>query len=317
MREKKRVGVVFYILFFGAVVSAWFVGRSGNTLENATSYLIYPVLYVQHKITQNINCFFAHKQSLAQYQDLVAQLSAERDALMAKNIELNGAINYEDEIKELISFKKQYDTSTAILAQVLIKQFSDQSHYFLIDKGQQANVQLDMVAVYKNCLLGKVVEVLPYYSKVLLITDRMCKVAAYCAQTHASGIAQGGNIKDSLGLYYVSHLAQIKINDLVLSSGDGLIFPKGFALGTIKSAEPNQLFYDIEVQTLVDLKTVAHCYLIAKGACCDQAAVAQLCESHAQALKEDQIDGSQITKTLAQSELEPSVVMMTDPNLCV
>ena len=36
-----------------------------------------------------------------------------------------------------------------------------------------------MIAVFKDCFLGRVVEVYPWYSKVLLITDPGCKVAVY------------------------------------------------------------------------------------------------------------------------------------------
>jgi rod shape-determining protein MreC len=226
---------------------------------------MFPILMAQNKIVMPIKDYFEEKKSIQELQAVIAKLQKERDEVVALNIQLQALFNYIEDTKELTLFKKQFDTGDAILAQVLVKHFSDQSHYFLIDKGSESGIQQDMVALYKNCLLGKVIEVYPLYSKVLLITDALCKVAAFCPQTQSSGIHEGSNQEGVTGLRYVSHLAEIEPNDLVLSSGDGLIFPKGFALGKIKSCKPDGLFYDVSVELLIDMRKISYCYIVQKG----------------------------------------------------
>jgi rod shape-determining protein MreC len=121
-----------------------------------------------------------------------------------------------------------------------------------------------MVAVYNSCLVGKVIEVYPWYCKVGLITDSECKIAAFCAKTTTNGILEGLNKDDVMMLRYVSHLSQVMEGDVIVSSGQGLIFPAGFGLGTIIHIAKENLFYTIRVKPMIDLQSVQHCIIIAK-----------------------------------------------------
>lgn len=253
-------------------------------LERISSYIMYPILVAQNKVVIPIKEYFETKRSMEEMEKMLCALQSEKAELLAQNVQLNAMISYNEEIKELVEFKKQFEKVDAIVCQILVKHFSDQSHYFLIDKGSNAGIVPDMVAIYKNCLLGKVTQVYPKYSKVLLITDAMCKVAAYCVHTQASGIHEGNNNECFTGMRYVSHLAEVEPDDLVLSSGDGLIFPKGFALGKIKECNPAGLFYDVTLTPLIDLRKIDYCFVIQKGAVIDDAVTSQaliaLCEEH-------------------------------------
>ena len=67
-----------------------------------------------------------------------------------------------------------------------------------------------MIAVFKDCLVGRVVEVYPYYSKVILITDPTCKVAAICTSTNVKGIHEGMLSLTTTKLSFVNHLEEVK-----------------------------------------------------------------------------------------------------------
>jgi len=237
---------------------------------------MYPILVAQNKVVMPIKHYFERNRSRQEMEQMLQALQQEREELVAQNVQLNAMLSYTQETKELVEFKKQFEVADATLTQVLVKHFSDQAHYFLIDKGSRSGIAPDMVAIYKNCLLGKVVEVYPQYSKVLLITDVMCKVAAYCAHTQASGIHEGNNNEMMTGIRYVSHLAEVESDDLVLSSGDGLVFPKGFALGKIKTCNPEGLFYDVTVEPLIDLRKIDYCFIMQKGAVLNESAMSHM-----------------------------------------
>ena len=232
--------------------------------EQLSSYLMYPVLVTQQRIITPIKQFFAEKQTIAALHQEVAALTKERDALVAQTVELTALANYSDEIKELLEFKKQYSYEDAILAQVLVCNMSDNGHFFLVDGGQNKGIEKNMIAVYSNGLIGKVEEVYPQYSKVMLITDRLCKVAATCAATHTCGIYEGCNDENKALLNRVSHLDELQEGDLVISSGQGLVFPRGFALGTIKSYAQDGLMYQVEVEPLFDIASLQYCFILAK-----------------------------------------------------
>ncbi|MDR3550594.1 MAG: rod shape-determining protein MreC [Candidatus Babeliales bacterium] len=277
--HKKRSWSSTFLYAGLCIVALWGIHRYGastKALEHISSYVMYPILVAQNKIVMPIKQYFERNRSRKEIEDLLSALQHERDDLVAQNVQLNAMLSYTKETKELVDFKKQFESVDARITQVLVKHFSDQSHYFLIDKGSNAGMAPDMVAIYKNCLLGKVIEVYPQYSKVLLVTDSLCKVAAYCAHTQASGIHEGKNNEMLTGIRYISHLAQVEADDLVLSSGDGLIFPKGFALGKIKTCNPEGLFYDVTIEPLLDLRKIDYCFIIQKGAVLNESAISHM-----------------------------------------
>jgi len=184
---------------------------------------------------------------------------------------------YADETDELRMFNKQYALQKGCVAQVLARHFSASNQFFLVDVGSAQGIKKDMVALYGNAIVGRVAEVYPWYCKVSLITDVDCKVAVLCASFSAqsrktnkvalkgaSGIHEGINNTTCTTLRHVSHLESIYVGDDVLSSGEGLVFPKGFLLGKVTTAEKGELFYTIFVQPSLDFQTLRYCTLIAK-----------------------------------------------------
>ena len=266
-KRYKRLAVLFSSLVVFIFVAHRVLFFTPGALEHYSSYLVYPVLVLQHKLVSPLKEYFAQRKSIAELQEQMMQLQGEHDTILAQNIELQGMISYAQDTKELVEFKQRYNFSQALLAQVLVKNFSEQSHFFLIDKGSNSGAQKDMVVIYKDCLIGRIGEVYPNYSKVVLISDQSCKVAAYCAQSKATGIYQGSNEEWSASLYHVSHLSSLEIGELILSSGDGLIFPRGFGLGKIKEYQTEGLFHQIAIEPLVDLHAINHCYVVQKGEC--------------------------------------------------
>lgn len=255
------IGASCCLLLFVAHRALFF---TSGAIERYSSYLMYPILVVQNSVVTPIKSFFHTRKSVSELEIQLKDLQQERDTILAQNIELSGMISFAQDTQELVEFKERYECQNASLAQVLVKNFSEQAHYFLIDKGTRAGIQKDMAVVYKNVLIGKVHEVYPYYSKVILVTDQSCKVAAYCAQSKATGIYQGSNEEWAAQLNHVSHLSQLEEGEMILSSGDGLIFPRGFGLGKVKSFQTQGLFHEVTIEPLLDLRALSYCYVVTK-----------------------------------------------------
>lgn len=238
---------------------------SSTILEYIASYIAYPVLIVQKSCVTPIKSWFAHRRTVEALQDVVRQLQEEKEQLISVIIQQQARESFEADIKEIDDFKRRYDYSRSVLAQVLLKNISDQSHFFILDAGKNKGIQKNMVAIYKDTLVGKVIEVYPFYCKVALITDRSCKVSAYCARTKASGIHEGMNHHKNCCVSHVSHLANLEDGDMLISSGDGLVFPRGFALTRIASFVRNELFYEVTTELLVDFQDISYCYIAQKG----------------------------------------------------
>ncbi len=252
------------LLFIVCGMSTMWVVYNFAIMQRISSYVAYPVLQGYCIVVDPIKRRWEQSRTHAELSDQLKRIEDEVGDLRAQNIYLRVSMAYMQNIKELRQFNVRYKKEGHI-ARVLARHFSDQSHFFYIDAGAQKNIEKDMVVTYKNNLIGKITDVYPWYSKVCLITDRLCKVAAYCASTKAHGIYEGSNICGSASLCYVSHLARAKEGELVFSSGEGLVFPQGLALGRITSCQADGLYKNITVTPLCDMRNLEHCMVVAKG----------------------------------------------------
>ena len=63
----------------------------------------------------------------------------------------------------------------------------------------------------------------------------------------------------------MSHLETIEQNDLVLTSGEGLVFPQGFAVGILQEFFIKNLQYQVTVKPVINFQTLAYCTIVQKG----------------------------------------------------
>lgn len=263
VRLKIIIGIVIFVALYFFMGYQAFYKKSGSA-ERIASIALYPFLKFQYSIISTIDrCknFWSKHDSLL---EKIALLQEDNSALQSEIIQLQASKNFVENTHELITFKKRYEVQKSILAHVILKQFSDAEHSLLVDRGSQHGCEVDMVAVYKSCLLGRVECVYPFYSKIRLITDKCCKVAAYCRSSKARGIHEGCNSSYS-SLQFVSHLSQVTPHDILISSGEGLLFPQGFGIGRIDSFQQQGLYYAISVKPLLKFEELEYCYLIKKG----------------------------------------------------
>ena len=263
MKSLFKNKIVLFLCIFAAI--ALFAERTiffkQGFLERWSANITYPFLVTSHFISKPFRYFSSERKS---YKDMAVrykQLEVERDDAISENIQLKSLIKYDELTKDLREFRDRYKLENSILSKVLIRTFSSEEHSFIINRGSRDGVKKNMVAVYKFQLLGKVTDVFANHSKVLLITDSYCKIAAFTNSSNASGIVQGCNKLNHCQLAYVSHLEKIYTDDFVISSGKGLVFPEGFCLGKVVTFETKDVCHYVDLQPLIDFKTIKTCLL--------------------------------------------------------
>ena len=112
----------------------------------------------------------------------------------------------------------------------------------LVDKGSSHGVRKGLPVVSSSGLAGHVVEVFPFSSKVLLLTDGNSKVGIVVQRSRVQGIVQGDN--GGCVLKYLDPTGDVRNGDLVVTSGNSFIYPKGLVVGHVTEvrSEPGNLF---------------------------------------------------------------------------
>ncbi|WP_298190875.1 rod shape-determining protein MreC [uncultured Pseudomonas sp.] len=107
------------------------------------------------------------------------------------------------------------------------------THRILIDKGAKDGVILGQPVLDARGLMGQVVEVMPYTSRVLLLTDTTHSIPVQVNRNGLRAIASGTGNPERLELRHVADTADIKEGDLLVSSGMGQRFPAGYPVAMV------------------------------------------------------------------------------------
>jgi rod shape-determining protein MreC len=238
---------------------------SRQTLDTISSMVVYPFLKIQSYIVEPLRILAQKKWHIQELQLQVDALHEEKEKLAARLVQMESALRFVHDTKPLYEYMDRYTLRDAKIAHVIMCHLSEHEHYILVDAGTLKGIQPGMVALYENNLVGRVDSVTPFYSKIILVTDRSCKVAVWCGTSQARGIHEGMNKLDLSELTHINHLQQVAKDDLVLSSGEGIVFPQGFALGKVIHSSSDGIYQKVMVEPLIAFDELNYCVLVQKG----------------------------------------------------
>jgi rod shape-determining protein MreC len=256
----KRVLIIALSLGMLFILLARLLGISEGHLEHIASMATYPFLKLQHMVLQPVHNWQYRNRVKQNLLSSYEQVVHERNELQKELIALKGQIHHAEATKDLRTYTKRF-FEDPIIAPILLKSLGKNQQFLLIDAGSASGVQVDMIAVVNDCLIGKVTEIYPQYSKVLLISDPTCKVAAFCSSSGVKGIHMGQR-NGLMILEYVDHRDIVTEGDLVLSSGLGGLFPRGFGLGTVSQVQSTPHGRSIVVTPCIDIQEIDYVSIV-------------------------------------------------------
>jgi len=184
----------------------------------------------------------------------------------AERIQTEATLEHLSDTYELRRFAQRYSDHNAILATIIFRQYNQAEHYCLVNAGSWHGAQQDMIAVYKNMLVGRVETVYPLYSCIRCITDSSLHVPVVTLASHTKGVHRGAYSSETSYITYVSHLAQPQVEESVVTRASGLVYPYGFGVGRVDSFTQDGLHHTVYVEPYVDIRDIDYCYLVQPGA---------------------------------------------------
>ncbi len=185
-------------------------------------------------------------------------LRDELGRLALRNRELESEANEAQRLKVLLNFRDTHPEAHMLAAQVIGASADPSSHTLFINRGARDHLRNDMAVVTPDGVVGKLVEVFPSTSQVLLINDKESGVGALFADSRTHGVVKGSGDPNPR-MDYVVNDEKVKAGDTVLTSGDDRIFPKGLLVGKVtdtKQALPFQIIHVEPVARLDRLEDV-------------------------------------------------------------
>lgn len=180
------------------------------------------------------------------------RLQAEVNQLEIRNRELENQASEAQRLSVLLNFRETHTEAPMLAAQVIGASADPSSHTLFINRGEHDHIRRNMAVITPDGIAGKIVEVYPTTSQVLLINDKDSGVGALLADTRTHGVVKGSGDPDP-HLDYVVNDEKVHNGETLLTSGDDRIFPKGLLIGVVSGAEPGTPFQNIHVKTAARL----------------------------------------------------------------
>lgn len=185
-----------------------------------------------------------------------AELKQELEEYRQKEVRYQEAQQAMTRLEALLDLKRQV-ALPVIGARVIAYDASMWSRCAILDQGKAQGVKDGLPVLAPQGIVGRIVEIYPQYSKVMLIVDRKSGADAMVQRTRVRGIlrGKGGN---KCSLEFVPKSADVQPGDLVLASGLVGLYPKGLVFGKVTAANKKNpgVFQEIEVTPYADLSSL-------------------------------------------------------------
>lgn len=204
----------------------------------------------------------------SQFQDWVAGLMTTREDLLEENDALKArllilerrALKYaalaaeNNELRQLMNSSELLD-DRVVVAEIVSVSPDPFSHEVVINKGSRDGLSAGQAILDAHGLMGQVVQTSSFTSRVLLISDSSHAVPVEVVRNGLRAILLGNGDIDALELVHVPDTADVREGDLLVSSGLGGRFPKGYPVAEVSGIhkDPGEPFVQIEARPKAEL----------------------------------------------------------------
>lgn len=232
--------LIFTLICALLLACSAFLGTQSNPLSNVTSAVIVPM----QKGVNSIGNWFAEKSRAfenirelqkknEELEDKVNELTMQNRALLQDRYEL-------DRLRELYELSERYSDYPTVGARVIGKGAGNWFNVFLIDKGSEAGIQVDMNVIADGGLVGIVTEVGDGWSKVKSIIDDTSSVSAMVLTTQETCMVKGSQkniVNDYIDVEYLAKDAVVEDGAELVTSNVSSKYLEGIAIGFISNIE--------------------------------------------------------------------------------
>ena len=200
------------------------------------SILVTPVVVIADYPNRTVLVFKEVFSSREQMQAQIVELDQELLLLKVKTLEMAALRAENNRLRDLLGSAAKLQDN--VLVGELIGVDPDPNrHQVVIDKGLSHNVFVGQPVLDAQGLMGQVIEVSLFTSRVLLISDQSHSVPVQVVRSNLRLIARGTGVTRRLELMNLQDTADIVPGDFLVSSGLGDRFPVGYPVGTVDKIE--------------------------------------------------------------------------------
>jgi rod shape-determining protein MreC len=166
-------------------------------------------------------------------------LQIENHQLRQKNLQLQGEmLRFQSLEEENSRLRMQLGATLKVgervtLAELVGINLTPYKQQVTLSKGSMSSVYQGQVVINASGVMGQVIQVTPFRSTILLITDSLHSIPVRIRGSGVLTIAHGTGHIDRLELPYLPDSANVHVGDLLVTSGLGERFPPDYPVARI------------------------------------------------------------------------------------
>ena len=197
-------------------------------------------------------------------------LAAENGRLKAESLLLKAKVQKLASLEaENVRLRELLNSSTLVEDSVLVAELIGVSpdprhHQIIINKGESDGLYVGQPVIDALGLVGQIIKVGPLHSRALLITDSTHALPVQINRNGIRSVAEGVGLYHELVLRHVAATTDIKVGDLLVSSGLGQRFPTGYPVAVVSQVteDPGQPFVTVKARPSAALNRSRHVLLV-------------------------------------------------------
>jgi rod shape-determining protein MreC len=191
------------------------------------------------------------------------RLREEVQELRVQSLRVSETDDENRRLRRLLALQEQLPLTT-LSGEIIAREWGGWIRSLTVNRGRGDNVPRLTAVISPNGLIGRVVDVRPGASIVQVLTDPTSTVGAHVLRTRTPGIVEG-DPRGTLRFKFMSRDgASIQSGDVLVTAGQGGLFPRGIPIGTVRSIDNRgaALFHYAELTPAVDFARVDEVLLV-------------------------------------------------------
>lgn len=258
-----QIGLVFVVAVVLMVIDArtqWL-----QSPRNFLSVMLTPVQSVA-AIPENIgNLVSGALSSEADVKIAYENLRKEYFILKSETLLLQALKQENQDLRSLLDATKRLKEKIT-LAELVNVSINRDNHTVLVEKGLKHGVYVGQAVIDDRGVIGQVTDVMPYNSSVLLITDPGHATPVQVDRTGLRTLVYGTGSVSVLKVPFLNQNTDIKQGDILISSGLGGRFPRGYPVAKITEVKTtqDQEFMQVRATPVAKLDSSNHVLLLSR-----------------------------------------------------
>jgi len=237
----------------------------GSQVEDVGNQFFAPLTSFTTGMGTSLSDFWQTITNIGVLHQTVQQQKEEIDRLNFEVVRLQELELENEDLRRLLEFKRTRPGLLLLPVRVLGTDATGLVNTIIIDKGSGDGLKEDMAVITWRGLVGRVIQVTPASSHVLLVTDVSSSVAVRVQDptSRASGIVSGRK-EGGLLMKHILQQELIQTGDLVITSGVGGSLPQGLPVGRVVRVQKRnvEMFQEALLDPAADTTKLERLYVV-------------------------------------------------------